>query len=55
MDIRNFPKDDLAIELKKMITQTLALSESGLELIDKIFEEHTKLIIDELERAKEET
>lgn len=38
-----------------MIKQSIQLSESGLQLVDKIFEQHTKTILEELEKAKEET
>jgi hypothetical protein len=38
LEVKNWPKDDIAVEVKKLIQQNIQLTENGLELVDKIFE-----------------
>jgi hypothetical protein len=38
LDVKNWPYDDNAIEVKKLIQQNFQMSENGLEFVDKIFE-----------------
>ena len=55
LDVKNWPKDEIAINLKKLIQENIQFSENGLELVDKHFDQYTKTILEELEMAKELT
>ena len=38
LDVKNWPKDEIAINLKKLIQENIQFSENGLELVDKLFD-----------------